>query len=56
MGYPTDVIQKALSETENNQFKVAYQLVVDHKRLLQDCKWKKKKVKEFNWYLKNSRE
>lgn len=38
MGYPTEVIQKALSEPENNPFKVAYQLVVDHKRLLQDCK------------------
>ncbi|KAI9267015.1 kinase-like domain-containing protein [Helicostylum pulchrum] len=36
MGYPTEVIQKALSEPENNPFKVAYQLVVDHKRLLQD--------------------
>lgn len=38
MGYSTQVIQKALSEPDNNQFKVAYQLVVDHKRLLQDCK------------------
>ncbi|KAI7907674.1 kinase-like domain-containing protein [Cokeromyces recurvatus] len=36
MGYSTQVIQKALSESDNNQFKVAYQLVVDHKRLLQD--------------------
>ncbi|GAN07463.1 pkinase-domain-containing protein [Mucor ambiguus] len=36
MGYSTQVIQKALSEHDNNQFKVAYQLVVDHKRLLQD--------------------
>ncbi|KAI9482945.1 MAG: kinase-like domain-containing protein [Benjaminiella poitrasii] len=36
MGYSTQVIQKALSEPDNNQFKVAYQLVVDHKRLLQD--------------------
>ncbi|CAO3610270.1 unnamed protein product [Mucor hiemalis] len=36
MGYSTSVIQKALSEPDNNQFKVAYQLVVDHKRLLQD--------------------
>ncbi|KAI8636226.1 kinase-like domain-containing protein [Parasitella parasitica] len=36
MGYSTRVIQKALSEADNNQFKVAYQLVVDHKRLLQD--------------------
>lgn len=36
MGYSTEVIQKALSETSNNQFKVAYQLVVDRKRLLQD--------------------
>lgn len=40
MGYSTSVIQKALSEPDNNQFKVAYQLVVDHKRLLQDCKSK----------------
>lgn len=40
MGYSTAVIQKALSEPNNNQFKVAYQLVVDHKRLLQDCKLK----------------
>lgn len=40
MGYSTQVIQKALSEPDNNQFKVAYQLVVDHKRLLQDCKLK----------------
>lgn len=39
MGYPTETIKKALSEPENNQFKVAYQLVVDHKRLLQDCKF-----------------
>lgn len=38
MGYSTAAIQKALSEKDNNQFKVAYQLVVDHKRLLQDCK------------------
>jgi carbon catabolite-derepressing protein kinase len=39
MGYSTQVIQKALSEPDNNQFKVAYQLVVDHKLLLQDCKF-----------------
>jgi carbon catabolite-derepressing protein kinase len=38
MGYSTAAIQKALREKDNNQFKVAYQLVVDHKRLLQDCK------------------
>ncbi|KAI8366345.1 kinase-like domain-containing protein [Choanephora cucurbitarum] len=36
MGYPTQTIQKALNEPTNNQFKVAYQLVVDRKRLLQD--------------------
>ncbi|KAI8991793.1 kinase-like domain-containing protein [Mycotypha africana] len=36
MGYSTQVIQKALKEPDNNQFKVAYQLVLDHKRLLQD--------------------
>lgn len=40
MGYSTDIIQKALSEPNNNQFKVAYQLVVDHKRLLKDCKFR----------------
>lgn len=39
MGYSTQAIQKALSEPDNNQFKVAYQLVVDHKRLLQDCRF-----------------
>lgn len=38
MGYSTNVIYKALSEPDNNQFKVAYQLVVDHKRLLKDCR------------------
>lgn len=38
MNYPTETIQKALKEPENNQFKVAYQLVLDNKRLLKDCK------------------
>ncbi|KAI8989339.1 kinase-like domain-containing protein [Pilobolus umbonatus] len=36
MGYSTHVIYKALNDTNNNQFKVAYQIVVDHKRLLQE--------------------
>ncbi|KAF7732742.1 Protein kinase [Apophysomyces ossiformis] len=38
MNYPKEVIYKSLKEKDNNQFKVAYQLVVDHKRLLQDSK------------------
>ncbi|KAG0757075.1 hypothetical protein G6F57_012543 [Rhizopus arrhizus] len=36
MNYPIETIQKALKEPENNQFKVAYQLVLDNKRLLKD--------------------
>ncbi|KAI8388797.1 kinase-like domain-containing protein [Radiomyces spectabilis] len=36
MNYPSEVIHRALQEPENNQFKVAYQLVIDHKRLLRD--------------------
>ncbi|KAI8813438.1 kinase-like domain-containing protein [Cladochytrium replicatum] len=34
MGFSKATVQHALSETENNQIKVAYQLVLDHKRLL----------------------
>lgn len=37
MGYPEERIRSALSDPGNNQFKVAYQLVVDHKRILKDC-------------------
>ncbi|ORZ00575.1 kinase-like domain-containing protein [Syncephalastrum racemosum] len=36
MGYSEQKIYKSLSSPGNNQFKVAYQLVVDHKRMLQD--------------------
>ncbi|KAG0164171.1 Protein kinase [Apophysomyces sp. BC1034] len=38
MNYPKETIYKSLGEKDNNQFKVAYQLVVDHKRLLKDSK------------------
>ncbi|CAG8650278.1 9992_t:CDS:10, partial [Racocetra persica] len=34
MGFSKDTIYKALQEIENNQIKVAYQLVVDHKRMI----------------------
>ena len=34
MGYSHQTILRALREPENNQIKVAYQLVVDHKRML----------------------
>lgn len=40
MGYTEQKIHKSLISPGNNQFKVAYQLVVDHKRMLQDCKSK----------------
>ncbi|KAI9314060.1 kinase-like domain-containing protein [Dichotomocladium elegans] len=36
MGYPEDMIHTALSGPGNNQFKVAYQLVIDHKRMLKE--------------------
>ncbi|CAO3686145.1 unnamed protein product [Rhizopus stolonifer] len=36
MNYSIEIINKALKETGNNQFKVAYQLVLDNKRLLKD--------------------
>lgn len=38
MGYPEDKVQKALHAPENNHIKVAYQLVIDHKRMLKECK------------------
>ena len=34
MGFSRNTIYQALQETENNQIKVAYQLVVDHKRMV----------------------
>ncbi|RIB06014.1 kinase-like domain-containing protein [Gigaspora rosea] len=34
MGFSKDTIYQALQEIENNQIKVAYQLVVDHKRMI----------------------
>ncbi|CAM0135874.1 unnamed protein product [Umbelopsis sp. WA50703] len=36
MGYGRETIYKALSESDNNQIKVAYQLVVDHHRLIKE--------------------
>lgn len=42
MGYPEDKVQKALHAPENNHIKVAYQLVLDHKRMLKECKLKDK--------------
>ncbi|CEG76961.1 Putative CAMK/CAMKL/AMPK protein kinase [Rhizopus microsporus] len=36
MGYSTETILKALKEPSNNQFKVAYQLVLDNKTLFKD--------------------
>ncbi|KAI9490838.1 kinase-like domain-containing protein [Zychaea mexicana] len=36
MGYPDEKIHQALEAPGNNQFKVAYQLVIDHKRMLKD--------------------
>ncbi|KAI8136792.1 kinase-like domain-containing protein [Fennellomyces sp. T-0311] len=36
MGYPDVKIHQALEAPGNNQFKVAYQLVIDHKRMLKD--------------------
>ncbi|CDH54751.1 snf1-like protein kinase ssp2 [Lichtheimia corymbifera JMRC:FSU:9682] len=36
MGYPEDKVQKALHAPENNHIKVAYQLVIDHKRMLKE--------------------
>lgn len=38
MGYSTETILKALKEPSNNQFKVAYQLVLDNKTLFKDSK------------------
>ncbi|CEJ05372.1 hypothetical protein RMCBS344292_19315 [Rhizopus microsporus] len=38
MGYSTETILKALKESSNNQFKVAYQLVLDNKTLFKDSK------------------
>lgn len=38
MGYSRETIYKALSEPDNNQIKVAYQLVVDHHRMIKECK------------------
>jgi carbon catabolite-derepressing protein kinase len=38
MGYSRETIYKALSEADNNQIKVAYQLVVDHHRMIKECK------------------
>lgn len=38
MGYGRETIYKALSESDNNQIKVAYQLVVDHHRMIKECK------------------
>ncbi|KAI8071438.1 kinase-like domain-containing protein [Gongronella butleri] len=35
MGYTTEAIKRALNDTGNNPLKVAYQLVLDHKRMLQ---------------------
>ncbi|KAI9288619.1 kinase-like domain-containing protein [Umbelopsis sp. AD052] len=36
MGYSRETIYKALSEPDNNQIKVAYQLVVDHHRMIKE--------------------
>ncbi|CAO3619909.1 unnamed protein product [Cunninghamella blakesleeana] len=38
MGYTSEAIHKALRDTENNPLKVAYQLMLDNKRLLQGSK------------------
>ncbi|KAI8099229.1 kinase-like domain-containing protein [Halteromyces radiatus] len=35
MGYTSEAIHRALNDTENNPLKVAYQLVLDHKRMLE---------------------
>ncbi|KAJ3146162.1 Protein kinase [Geranomyces michiganensis] len=34
MGYPKETVLVALQETDNNQIKVAYELVFDHRRIL----------------------
>ncbi|KAI8591209.1 5'-AMP-activated protein kinase catalytic subunit alpha-2 [Geranomyces variabilis] len=34
MGYPKETVLVALQETDNNQIKVAYELVLDHRRIL----------------------
>ena len=34
MGFSKEIIHKALKETENNQIRVAYQLLVDHRQIL----------------------
>lgn len=39
MGYTHEAIRRALTDTENNPLKVAYQLVLDHKRMLRGCKF-----------------
>ncbi|OZJ04257.1 hypothetical protein BZG36_02464, partial [Bifiguratus adelaidae] len=38
MGFSTATVRRALEERDNNQIKVAYQLVVDHKRMLNGTK------------------
>ncbi|KAJ3180846.1 Protein kinase [Gaertneriomyces sp. JEL0708] len=38
MGHSVETVRKALKETENNQIKVAYELVLDHRRILAGVK------------------
>lgn len=39
MGFSRQTILKALQEHDNNQVKVAYQLVIDHKRMFNDSEF-----------------
>jgi carbon catabolite-derepressing protein kinase len=37
--YTPEIVWEALQAPGDNQVKVAYQLVRDHKRILRDCEW-----------------
>jgi carbon catabolite-derepressing protein kinase len=42
--YSEDMVWHALQQSGDNQVKVAYQLVRDHRRIIKDCEWP-------NWVL-----
>ncbi|CAG8603545.1 8816_t:CDS:10 [Funneliformis caledonium] len=52
MGFSRNTIYQALQESENNQIKVAYQLVVDHKRMI--CAGRISGQKSFQSFLSTS--
>ncbi|KAL1914652.1 uncharacterized protein VTP21DRAFT_8063 [Calcarisporiella thermophila] len=64
MGFTRQAILKALHDPKDNQIKVAYQLVVDHKRMLNDAKkHPQKSIQSFfaaspppwNYFMESSR-